>query len=109
MMRRLIAVFALLFATAASARTVLDAIPTPSLVQVQPGSTVQLLGRIQNLSTDVIYLRGISYAAVGTFTGTVSMSDFVHSKPDSLRPGDAWEGAIARIVVPAGPGKKSSA
>ncbi len=107
MMRRLLVTLALFLAGAAHAQPRLEALPTPSVAHVQPGSTVQLLGRIQNFSPDVIYLRGISYAAVGTFTGTVSMTDFVHSRPDSLRPGDGWEGPIARIVVPAGPGTNS--
>lgn len=98
---------ALLLAMPVAAQPPLDCTPTPGLVQVQPGSTVQLLAKIQNLSPDVLYIRGISYAAQGTFTGSVSLLDFVHSKPDSLRPGDRWEGPIARLVVPAGPGTNS--
>lgn len=108
MMRRLVVTLALFLAGVAHAQPMLEALPTPSVAHVQPGSTVQLLGRIQNFSANVVYLRGISYAAIGTFTGTVSLTDFVHSRPDSLRPGDGWEGPIARIVVPAGPGTSSS-
>lgn len=113
MIRRLVMLFALLALVVlcsgrAGAQPVLDGVPTPGLVHVQPGSTVQLLGSLQNLSGGVIYIRGVSYAAVGTFAGTVSLVDFAHAKPDSLRPGDRWEGPLARIVVPAGPGTNSA-
>ena len=109
MIRRGLVSFALLLVTAlaASAQPLLEGVPTPGLVHVQPASTVQLLGSIQNFSADVIYLRGISYSPSATFAGTVSLSDFVHSKPDSLRPGERWEGPLARIVVPPGPGTNS--
>ncbi len=109
MIRRGLVSFALLLVAAAvaCAQPLLEGVPTPGLVHVQPASTLQLLGSIQNFSADVIYLRGISYSPSATFAGTVSLSDFVHAKPDSLRPGERWQGPLARIVVPPGPGTNS--
>jgi hypothetical protein len=88
----------------ASGQALLDATLARAAKFVAPGSTVHLSGQLQNLGTYVIYLHGLSYTASETFTGEVSIAGFASLAPDSLLPGEAWEGTIAVIQVPPGPG-----
>ena len=93
-----------LLVRAASSDSLLDGGPDRAPVNVVPGTTVPLTAHLNNLTANTIYLRGLSYSASETFTGTVSLSGFLANAPDSLLPGDSWHGVIATIDVPAGPG-----
>ena len=94
-------------ARAAGADSLLDGAPDRAPFHVVPGTTVQLTAHLDNLSGQTIFLRGLTYSSSETFTGSVSIHDFVAQAPDSLLPGDSWQGVIAVIDVPAGPGTNS--
>lgn len=96
-----------LLVKAAAADSLLDGGPDRAPVNVVPGTTVPLTAHLNNLTAQTIYLRGVSYSASETFTGTVSLGDFMANAPDSLLPGDSWHGVIATLDVPAGPGTNS--
>ena len=96
--------FLALLVRSVSADSLLDGGPDRAPVNVVPGTTVPLTAHLNNLTAQTIYLRGLSYSASETFTGTVSLSGFLTNAPDSLLPGDSWHGVIATIDVPAGPG-----
>ena len=96
-----------LLARTSFAQALLDGSPDQPLTHVAPGTTVQLSAHLLNLTNQTIFLRGLSYTGSETFSGTVSISDFIEDAPDSLQPGDSWAGVMAVIGVPAGPGTSS--
>ena len=109
MSRRHAALFVLfgMIARTSLAQGLLDGFPDQPLTHVTPGTTVQLSASLLNLTNQTIFVRGLSYTSSETFSGTVSISDFIEDVPDSLLPGDSWAGVMAVIGVPAGPGTSS--
>ena len=91
-----------LMSLASSARALLDGSPNQPLTHVAPGTTVQLSARLLNLTDQTIFVRGLSYTGAETFSGTVSISDFIDDAPDSRRfglwIGSAVTSAMAAIV-----------
>ena len=102
LLRRAVIMALLVVPRAAYADFPLTGCAVAPVVHVHPGTTVTLFARLQNPTDQVIFIRGISHSSSETFTGQVSLAAFLAAPPDSLRPGDQWEGALAQVVGPSG-------
>jgi hypothetical protein len=76
-----------------------DITVTGDLVHAAPGSAVLMTATITNLGTSVVCLNGITSAVPATFAQDDAFDAFTSLRPDSLGPGEAWEGPVLQLRV----------
>jgi hypothetical protein len=69
------------------------------MVAAPPGSSVVVEALLENASNDVVYLGSVSVDLPIGFTGTDPFAEFLAAAPDSLLPGESWEGPVLRLTV----------
>ena len=79
----------------------LSVIPLAPVVFAQPGGTVVIVAAIQNSTEEVVFLQSISTDANASFVAADAFDDFLASAPDSLLPGESWEGPILKLTLAA--------
>jgi hypothetical protein len=77
----------------------LDIRPVQPGFQAAAGSSVLVEAVIENDSDDVVFLNSISADLTDEFAGADLFDEFNASAPDSLLPGESWEGPIVRLTL----------
>lgn len=65
------------------------------------GSVVVVHATLQNETPNVVFLNGVSTDINGAFAGADLFDDFSAAAPDSLLPGEGWEGPVLRLTLAA--------
>lgn len=73
--------------------------PTVPLIAAPPGSSVLVDAVIFNPSTEVVFLTDVSSDAGELFATGNLFDEFQVARPDSLLPGESWEGPLVRLTV----------
>lgn len=63
------------------------------------GATVVVHGQIQNDSPGVVYLNSVGADILPAFAGPDLFDDYATAAPDSLLPGEGWEGPMLRLTL----------
>jgi hypothetical protein len=69
------------------------------MIQAPPGSSVVVEALLENTSNETLYLGTLSVDLPVGFTGTDPFTEFLASAPDSLLPGESWEGPVIRLTI----------
>lgn len=86
------------------ARAELEATPLNEPIQAGPGLTVLVQALIENPTDEVVYINSASTDLDSLFGDDQALDDFAEAGPDSLLPGEGWEGPLVRLVIsPAAP------
>ena len=83
--------------TAAAAE--LSVTSTEPVIHANPGSSVLVQGVITNPTTSVVFLTGVSSDLTAAFAGSNLFNEFLAAVPDSLLPGESWEGPVVRLTL----------
>jgi hypothetical protein len=77
----------------------LDIRPVHPGFQAAAGSSVLIEAVIENSSDAVVFLNSVSADLTDAFAGADLFDEFNASAPDSLLPGENWEGPIIRLTL----------
>jgi hypothetical protein len=86
----------------AAAWAQIDVTPVVPVVMAAPGTTVLVEALIYNPSTDVIHLSTASADVSGQVAGPGMFDEFTATRPDSLLPGESWQGPLIRLTLAPG-------
>lgn len=92
----------LLLALAGPAAAELNIHPMLPVIEAPAGSSVVVEALLENPSSEIMYLGSVSTDLPPGFTGSAPFSEFLASAPDSLLPGESWEGPVIRLTVAPG-------
>jgi hypothetical protein len=82
-----------------AARADLAIHPVLPMIHTPGGSTVVVEAVIENTGDRVVYLGSVSVDLDEDFAGNDAFADFAVAGPDSLLPGESWEGPVLRLTV----------
>lgn len=88
-----------LLAFARPATAELDILPVLPMTHAPAGSSVVVEALIQNPTGEVVYLGSVSVDVPLGFIAGDAFDDFEAAGPDSLLPGESWEGPVLRLTV----------
>ncbi len=77
----------------------LDFLPLLPVVSAPAGSSVVVEALIRNSGNQVVYLGSVSADLIEGFAGSDAFDDYNVSGPDSLLPGECWEGPVIRLTL----------
>lgn len=77
----------------------LNVIPTVPLVTAAPGNSVLVDAVILNETTQVVFLTDVSSDVGEAFATDNLFDEFLAVRPDSLLPGESWEGPLVRLTL----------
>lgn len=80
----------------------LDIRPVLYGIVAPPGSSVLVEAVIENSSDEVVFINSLSADLTDEFAGADLFDEYNASAPDSLLPGESWEGPIIRLTVAPG-------
>lgn len=92
-------IVAALLALTRPAAAALDVQPVLPMIQAPAGSSVVVEALIQNSGDETMYLGAVSVDVPQGFTGSDPFAEFLAASPDSLLPGESWEGPVIRLTV----------
>lgn len=79
----------------------LESAPVMNPIVASRGSVVVVHATLQNETPDVVYLNSASADIADAFAGADLLDDFAAAAPDSLLPGEGWEGPVLRLTLAA--------
>lgn len=79
----------------------LESAPVLDPIVASRGSVVVVHATLQNETPDVVYLNSASADIADAFAGADLLDDFAAAAPDSLLPGEGWEGPVLRLTLAA--------
>ncbi len=92
------------FASSAIAAPAIDIAVTGDVVHAAPGTAVLVTATIANLDSQVVFLNGITSGVTPDFAQDDAFDAFASLGPDSLGPGEIWEGPILQLrIAPTAP------
>jgi hypothetical protein len=82
-----------------AAAAAIDVAVTGDVVHAARGTTQTVTATLTNLGPQVVYLDGITSGVTSDFAGGDLFDSFAATRPDSLGPGESWEGPVLQITV----------
>jgi hypothetical protein len=80
----------------------IDVTPLTSSMRAHAGDIVAIHAALQNQTDEVVFLQSVSTDADSFFVASGAFDDFLASAPDSLLPGESWEGTILTLTIAPG-------
>lgn len=77
----------------------LDVTPLVPVVMAPAGSSVLVEAVITNSTAEVVFLNGVSSDLTDAFAAANLFDEFQVAAPDSLLPGESWEGPVLRLTI----------
>ena len=77
----------------------LDIRPVHPGFQAAAGSSVLIEAVIENTTDDVVFLNSVSADLTDEFAGADLFDEYNAMAPDSLLPGESWEGPVVRLTL----------
>jgi hypothetical protein len=78
---------------------VLDILVPDNVIQAAPGTIVEVSTLLTNPTSEVVYLNGITSGVSEELAQVDVFAPFETYKPESLGPGESWEGPTLRLTI----------